>query len=265
MQCVTDTSNTIDTTDHKPHSIRVWLQGNDDATKTIIINSSNPGSIFVTVNGDIYVDNGQNKRVGKYSVRNGNSTPVMSVNVEDTCFGIFVDIHNILYCSIRDYHQVFTKSLYGDATTSLAAGSEEKMSGSSLQLLNKPNGIFVTANFDLYVADAGNDRIMKFSVEHKEGQAKAGNDETNKLNYPTGIILDFDENLFILDSNNGRIVTSGNRGFRCLAGCKGSASTSNQLKDPRSLSFDSFANIYVADKGNSRIQRYLFGKHSCGE
>ncbi|CAF0824469.1 unnamed protein product [Adineta ricciae] len=258
-----DTSNTIHTTDHNSHSIRMWLQGNDDATETITINSSNPRSIFVTVNGDIYVDNGQNKRVDKYSVHRRNGMPAMSVNVEDRCFGIFVDTNNMLYCSIRDYHQVAKRSLYDDATRSVAAGSEEKVSGSSLQLLNKPNGIFVTANFDLYVADAGNDRIMKFSVGYKDGQAKAGNDETNKLNYPTGIILDFDENLFILDSNNGRIVTSGNSGFRCLAGCKGSASTSNQLKDPRSLSFDSFGNIYVADKGYSRIRRYLFEKRSC--
>ena len=63
--------------------------------------------------------------------------------------------------------------------------------------------------------------------------------------------------LFIVDSNNHRIVAQGLNGFQCLVGCSNiPGSASNQLNYPWILSFDSYGNIFVSDRGNSRIQKF---------
>ncbi|CAF1591776.1 unnamed protein product, partial [Adineta steineri] len=49
----------------------------------------------------------------------------------------------------------------------------------------------------------------------------------------------------------------GPNGFRCLVGCSTVAgSASNQLCYPSSLSFDSYGNMFVADRYNNRIQKF---------
>jgi hypothetical protein len=56
-------------------------------------------SIFVTTNGDIYIDNGEsNDRVDKRTVDSSASIPIMQVN--SACQGLFIDLNDTLYCSI---------------------------------------------------------------------------------------------------------------------------------------------------------------------
>jgi DNA-binding beta-propeller fold protein YncE len=93
-----------------------------------------------------------------------------------------------------------------------------------------------------------------------------GSAESFRLNCPMGIVLDGDENLFIVDQKNHRIVGSGLNEFRCIVGCTGyNGSASNQLLYPRTLSFDSFGNIFVTDTNNNRIQKFLLATNSCGK
>ena len=129
-----------------------------------------------------------------------------------------------------------------------------------------PHGIYVDINFDLYVADSGNNRIQLFRSGDLNGITLAGNGApgTITLRYPTAVVLDNDGYLFIVDSGNNRIVGSGLNGFRCLVGCSGtSGSESNQLSWPKSMAFDSYGNMFVADTGNSRIQKFLLNSNSC--
>ncbi|CAF4128305.1 unnamed protein product, partial [Rotaria sordida] len=69
------------------------------------------------------------------------------------------------------------------------------------------------------------------------GITLAGNGAINTitLNCPSGIVLDADNYLFIVDSSNHRIVRSGPNGFRCLVGCYGGGSASNQLLNPQTI------------------------------
>ncbi|CAF1540031.1 unnamed protein product, partial [Rotaria sordida] len=65
-----------------------------------------------------------------------------------------------------------------------------------------------------------------------------------------------------MDKGNHRIVGSGLNGFRCLVGCYGVGSQSNQLNNPYSLSFDRSGNMFVSDQSNHRIQKFLLMKDS---
>ncbi|CAF4009984.1 unnamed protein product, partial [Adineta steineri] len=111
-----------------------------------------------------------------------------------------------------------------------------------------------------------NDRVQLFQSGKSNGITVAGSTSINPtitLDCPSGIILDAEKYLFIVDQGNSRVVSSGVNGFRCLVGCYGFGSESNQLLDPSSFSFDYSGNIFVTDQSNHRIQKFNYLKRYC--
>ena len=189
------------------------------------------------------------------------------MDVGNSCYGLFVDINDNLYCSLGDFHQIVMKSFDSNVSVpTVIAGIG--CPGIALDMLYNPHGIFVDINFDLYVADFGNNRIQVFPSGQTTAITRAGTgaSETISLNRPTSIVLDADGYLFIVEQSNHRVVGSGPNGFRCLFGCSlSSGSASDQLNNPFSLSFDSYGNIFVTDVGNYRTQKFLLATNSCGK
>ncbi|CAF1480449.1 unnamed protein product [Adineta steineri] len=243
----------------------MWQEESVNPTKIIHGNFTKPYSLFVTSDGDIYIDDAEkNGRVQKWSAATNIFVTVM--NVSSSCVSLFVDINDTLYCSMRDHHQVVKRSLNGTVMTSnrVAAGNDTK--GSASNQLYGPEGIFVDVNLDLYVVDGANSRVQLFQSGDSDGITVAGSTSLNPtitLYFPTGIILDAEKYLFIVDLGNGRIVGSGLDGFRCLVGCYGQGSQSNQLREPFSLSFDHSGNMFVTDSLNHRIQKFKYLKRYC--
>ena len=241
--------------------IRIWQNENHfNPTKTISGSLSAPYSMFVTTNGDIYVDNGGIKRVKKWIA--ANETWISVMNVPSQCYGLFIDIYENLYCSMYLNHRVDKK--WSNGTTTIVAGTG--VEGSKSNTLSHPWGIFVDINLDLYVADCDNHRIQLFRLNQRKGITVAGK-QSSKLTIallcPTGIVLDGDQHLFIVDLNN-QIIGSDENGFRCIFGCSDEGSTNNKLSNPYTMSFDSYGNIYVIDSGKNRIQKIVTNS-ICGK
>jgi hypothetical protein len=262
-----NTDNTVYVGNRANDQIVVWSNESSTPTRIISGNLVNPYSLFVTTSGDIYVDSASlTGQIDKWTLNSTSGIPTMYTCSK--CWGLFVDINNILYCSVHDLDQVVTKSLNSVSNTlKIAAGTG--LANSNSYTLNDPHGIFVDINFDLYVADYGNNRIQLFQSGQLSGTTIAGIGSLNTsitLYNPTGIVLDGNKNFFIVDSSNNRIVGSGPNGFRCLVGCSGSSgSASNQLWSPHSLSFDSYGNMFVTDYENSRIQKFDLITNLCGK
>jgi hypothetical protein len=261
-----NTNNTIYTAHRQNNQILVWNEGSESPIKIIDGDFTDPNSVFVTSNGDIYIDDGyKNGRVQKWISTTNTSETVMNVN--SSCNGLFVDINDNLYCSMFENHRVVKRWLNDPVMTSvIVAGTG--INGSASNELSDPRGIFVDMNLDLYVADCKNDRIQLFQAEQSNGITVAGSESpypTITLHGPSGISLDASKYLFIVDHYNNRIVGSGPNGFRCLVGCYGEGSRSNQLDRPFSFSFDRSGNMFVADEYNHRIQKFLFMENSFGK
>jgi sugar lactone lactonase YvrE len=261
-----NTNNTIYVANRQNNQILVWNEGSESPTKIVSGNFTGPNSTFVTSNGDIYIDDGEeNGRVQKWISTTETFDTVM--NVDSSCYGLFVDIKDNLYCSMSDHHRVVKRSLNDPVmTTVVVAGTGSE--GWASDELYFPFGIFVDVNLDLYVADCDNNRVQLFQSEQLNGITVAGKEslyETIRLYRPFGISLDAEKYLFILDLGENRIVGSGPNGFRCLVGCYGYGSQSNQLDSPFSFSFDRSGNMFVIDLENNRIQKFLLMEKSCGK
>ena len=259
------TNNTIYVANRENNIISVRHEDSVNSTQTISGNFTSPLSLFVTSNGDIYIDDGyKNGQVQKWIAKTKTFVIVMYIN--SSCNDLFVDTNYTLYCSIWTNHQVVKRWLNDSDMTSniIAAGTGHR--GQAENQLNEPYGIFVDVNFDLYVADYKNDRVQLFVSGESRGITVAGFGSPNptiNLYYPGGIVLDAEKYLFIVDSYNHRIVGSGLNGFRCLVGCYGEGSQPNRLSYPGSLRFDRSGNMFVTDAGNTRIQKFTHPKKSC--
>ena len=245
--------------------ILVWE--NASSTPTIITFDSltNPPSIFVTPDGDIYVD-GDNfdNRVDKWHSHTAHSEVVMSIN--GSCIGLFVDVNNSLYCSSTNNHLIMKMQLNDSKSSSIVVAGTG-CPGPVTNMLDHPHGVFVDREFNLYVADTDNNRIQSFAPNQEHAITMAGFGARNflVLNRPTSVVLDADGYLFIVEKGNHRIIRSIPNGFKCLIGCTdGNGDQFNQLNYPYTMSFDTIGNIYVADFNNNRIQRFDLAIKSCG-
>ena len=260
-----NTNNTIYTVSNGYRRILMWSEENVNQMSMNFGTISGSWSLFVTSSGEIYVDNlyvsGQ---VEKWLINGTSGSPAM--HITQLCGGLFIDINNTLYCSLVYLHQIVAKSLNTISNTPMIIAGTG-CAGSTADTFNAPFGIFVDINFNLYVADYGNDRIQQFKAGQSNATTLAGSTApgTITLFYPTGVVLDGDGYVFIVDYYNHRIVGSGPTGFRCIVGCLGThGSASNQLYYPFTMAFDSYGNIFVSDSYNNRIEKFVRAVDFCG-
>jgi hypothetical protein len=246
--------------------VQVWLEGSTSPIRNISGGLNSTYSVFVTINGNIYVDNGlYNGRVDVWTPNATNSATAMYIS--DGCYDLFVDFSNNLYCSFFYSHRVVKQSLYDNANSSITAAGNGSP-GSASNMLNNPRGILVDIKLNLYVADCSNDRIQLFRSGSLTGTTIVGSSATRTitLSCPIGIVIDADGYLFISDHYNNRIIGSDMNGFRCIAGCSNTTgSASDQFDRPWSLRFDSYGNLFVVDWNNYRIQKFLLATNSCSK
>lgn len=167
-----------------------------------------------------------------------------------------------------DFETVFPNSEGGVAGTPSASS------------LARPNSLAVDREGNLYVADTGNNRVLRFrrpveqsgriTADTVIGQADFTSNTSavvtaNTLRGPTGLALSADGNLFVADTGNNRVLeyasSPGNNqaalrvyGQANMNDAESPVLTSAQtLFRPRGLAVDFANNLYVADAGANRV------------
>ena len=139
--------------------------------------------------------------------------------------------------------------------------------------LTSPYGICVDASNNIYIADQGNNRVVKvdavtgiLTLVAGKGMAYSSGDGGPAvlagINGPTSVALDAAGNLYISESNRIRrvdkrsgviatIAGTGTQGFRG----DGGPATNAYLNRPLGIALDSTGNLYFVDVNNLRIRR----------
>ncbi|MDR2209826.1 MAG: SMP-30/gluconolactonase/LRE family protein [Azoarcus sp.] len=237
--------------------------------------------------GSLYVADTENHRIRKVSPtgevstlaggEKGESDGTGSDAQFNAPFGISIDKAGNLYVADTENHRIRKVSPMGEVST--LTGSEKGYadgSGSAAKF-ERPTGIAIDASNNLYVADSGNNRIRKVTPTGEvstlagsgaipwQGGFADGPGNAAQFGWPTGIAIDASNNLYVADANNHRIRKIAPNGeVSTLAGSGATGSkeggfadgpgSAAQFKQPTDITIDKAGNLYVVDRGNSRIR-----------
>ena len=199
--------------------------------------------------------------------------------------GVFVDgPGNVL---IADTDNLAIRQVTTGNISTIAGNNTLAYSGNGVAAtdgaLNIPDGVFVDASGNLFIADAQNSVIREVVAATGLIQTVAGNGipcaaSTNacgdggpatsaQLNSPSGVFVDASGNIFIADTSDSRIrevvastgviQTVAGTGASCLSfsACgDGGPALSAELNNPYAVFVDGSGNIYVADTDDSAIR-----------
>jgi sugar lactone lactonase YvrE len=144
-------------------------------------------------------------------------------------------------------------------TGAASAGNPNGTAGPGLGSLAGAASMFIDNNFNLYISDRDNNRIVKYYPNATVGVIVAGNgtagNDPSELNGPKGVAVDQYGSIVVADSNNYRIqkflVNS-------TVGITLASNTSfNPLGQMRDLHIDLNNNIYVTDSDNNQVVKYI--------
>jgi len=145
-----------------------------------------------------------------------------------------------------------------------AGGSLVKSFGDGMFV--NPHGLHVDSEGNVWVTDGGakdgrGQQVFKFSPDGRVlmtlGKAGAAGDGPDTFNQPSDVLVAPNGVVFVADghggNSNARIVKFSKDGkFLTTWGKKGSGA--GELDTPHGLAMDSSGRLFVADRGNSRIQ-----------
>jgi PKD repeat protein len=250
---------------------------------------NHPWGVAVDAQENVYVGEQNNYRVRKvsggiittvagtgtqgFSGDGGQATSAQLGEAE----GLALDAQGNLY--IADYSNNRIRKVSGGIITTVAGAGTLGYSGDGGQAtsaqLNRPVGVAVDTQGNLYIADSNNNRVRKVSggiISTVAGIGTAGYSgdggqaTSAQLQYPDGVAVDAQGNLYIADSANNRIRKVSGGIISTIAGTgtqgfsgDGGPATSATLNYPEDVTLDSQGNIYIADSSNNRIRKVSGG------
>ncbi|UJR18003.1 hypothetical protein I4U23_004904 [Adineta vaga] len=230
-----------------------------------------PTGIFIDSSDSLYINDNGNFRTLKY-VPGATIGILVAAGTQGTAVNQFnldirfnyVDSNQSIYVADTSNHRVMRWAT--NASTGVRVAGDGTF-GITLNQVRNPHGVWVDSNSNVYVAEYPAHRVVKWSPGATVGIIVAGGNgqgsTPDKLSNPSGLFYDeSNQDLYItnaasntvikwhINASNGTIVAG-------IAGISGSSAI--LLSNPIDLKLDRWKNIYVVDKGNSRIQLFCNG------
>jgi uncharacterized protein (TIGR03437 family) len=245
-------------------------------------------AVAVNLAGDVYIADASNRVVRMVSVA-GTVTTIAGIGVQGfsgdgglataaalgRAVALALDPSGNLYIVDSVNQRVRRVATNGIITTIAGNGTSAYAGDGGLATLASfsfPLGVAVDGSGNVYIADAGNNRVRKItaagaiSTVAGNGQAgfsgDGGTATSAALNLPSDVALDSAGNLYIADAGNNRIRMVSSTGvITTIAGTStngfsgdGGPAAQAVLNYPWGLATDASGDVYVADRVNGRIR-----------
>lgn len=162
-------------------------------------------------------------------------------------------------------------------TTSVYSTYRGDNGPASLARLSRPGSVAVDSRGVIYFADTANHRVRSVALDGTittiagRGEASYGGDGGPAtqawLNNPTSVAVDSFDNVYVTDTGNhrvrvivpGGVITTAAGTGRNEFSLDGTLATQSSLSSPYGLAFDTSGNLYVSERGQSRVRRFAPG------
>jgi len=240
-----------------------------------------PSALAVDGSFSVYVADTGNHRIRKITLDGNISTIAGTVGAGTPTLngpsGVAVD-GTTVYIADPGNHVIRSVTTTG-GTVTIFAGTAGSLGFSgdtglaTIARLNRPSGVAVGGNGDVFIADTNNHRIRKVSgvtitsvvgtgVPRSGFEGDGGSAATARLNSPAAVAPDSAGNLYIVDKGNNRIrrVNASDNKINTVIGNglvgfsgDGGPATQAALSLANSVAIGS-PGVFVADTGNNRIR-----------
>jgi len=258
-----------------------------------------PKGLIADQSGNVFIADTLNHRIRKVdpegiitnfagdgsSGHSGNGGLATSASMDEP-HGVAVDGLGNVYIADTKNHRIrmvdtsdFMNPFAGSGNNSYQELTDEDVLATTASL-NEPNGVYVDASGNVFIADTGNCMIRKVDastnrITRVAGAVSGGNPSCGysgdggqatlaQLNKPRAVYVDIDGNIYIADDDNHRIrkvdistgiiTTIAGNGVGGYGGDGGPA-TSASLSNPKGVWVDEVGNVLIADTENHRIRK----------
>lgn len=285
----TDINGNVYVADHQNHKIRkitpngvvTTLAGSTQGSNDGLASSAQfyfPNAIAINSLGEVFVADTNNHKIRKIS-----TTGIVTTFAGSTFgfadgtgtnakfyapLGIAIDSNNNLF--VTDSYNYKVRKITPSGVVTTFAGSTigyTDATGTAAQF-DRPMGIAIDTNGNLYLADANNKKIRKITssgvVSTLAGSNSGYSDglgSTAQFANPLGVATDLQGNVYVADMDNqairkitpdGMVSTfTGATGGGYLDG----AITAAKFRNPTGVATDVNGNLYVADELNHKIRK----------
>ena len=224
-----------------------------------------PYGISLDSEGYVYVADTDNHRIQKFTSEgmfvakwgkkgSGDGQFDFKTESDPARGGITVDAAGNLYVSDSENSRVQQFTSEGQFVAKFGIPGYQSTSNDTLVFYN-PVGLAIDKEDNIYVADAGDSRIVKFN--HGQLSANWGGPAKNegRFDRPTGIAIGSDGYVYVTDEGNDRVQKFSSDGqFTGKWGNEGGEK--GQFQGPMGISTNQAGHVYVADMSNYRIQEF---------
>ncbi len=226
---------------------------NDGSFSSVFQSNENPSHVALDGAGNVYVTLGDKVRKldSDGSQIHEWSVPLLS----QTTAGVVVDSDNNIFVASNGPFGEATIYKFRQDYTLVTSWSSH---GASPGGMKSVRGIDIDDSGNLYVADAGNNRILKFQNDgtYMAVYGSSGSGQ-GQLSSPQDIVVDASGKVYITELSNSRVqVLNPDGSYSTMWGGAAYGSGDGEFCYPAGIDLDSSGNVYVVDYCNYRIQKF---------